>query len=75
MTENQEEEMSMEEVVEENNVLLNTLIDHLIEKNVISEDEFLKKLNEINSDVEKEHKKEQEGSQEVSDEDSSEPEE
>ncbi|MFW6013659.1 MAG: hypothetical protein ACOCQG_00640 [Candidatus Nanoarchaeia archaeon] len=43
--------MSIEEVVEENNILLNTLIDHLIEKNVISEDEFLNKLNAVNSEV------------------------
>ena len=51
MTENQDEEMTLEGVVEENNVLLNTLIDHLIEKNVISEDEFLNKLNSVNSEV------------------------
>ncbi|MFW6014785.1 MAG: hypothetical protein ACOCQG_06410 [Candidatus Nanoarchaeia archaeon] len=47
----EEQEMSIEEVVEENNILLNTLIDHLIEKNVISEDEFLNKLNAVNSEV------------------------
>lgn len=72
MTENQEEEMSIEEVVEENNILLNTLIDHLIEKNVISEDEFLEKLNSVNQDVEEEHKKAEEGDSESESDDSEE---
>jgi hypothetical protein len=40
-----EEEMPIEDVVRENNVILNTLIDHLIEKKIISEKEFLAKLN------------------------------
>jgi len=41
-----DEEMSMEEVVETNDIVLNTLIDLLIEKKVITEAELQKKLNE-----------------------------
>jgi hypothetical protein len=40
-----EEEMPIDDVVRENNVVLNTLIDYLIEKKIISEKEFLAKLN------------------------------
>jgi hypothetical protein len=47
-----EEEMPIEDVVRENNVILNTLIDHLIEKKIISEKEFLSKLNSAEEKVE-----------------------
>ena len=46
-----EEEMSVEELVEENNILLNTLIDYLIEKKVVDEEEFLEKLNSISDEA------------------------
>ena len=38
------EEVSMEELVEGNNYVLNSLVDLLVEKNIISEDELQKKL-------------------------------
>lgn len=41
------EEVSFEELAENNNVLLNALIDLLIEKKIITEEEFQKKVNPI----------------------------
>lgn len=43
--EDEMEEVSFEELAENNNVLLNALIDLLIEKKIITEDEFQKKVN------------------------------
>lgn len=43
---NNDDEMSMEELVETNDIVLNTLIDLLVEKKIISEEELQKKLNE-----------------------------
>ena len=42
----QEEEISVEELVEGNNIVLNSLIDLLIQKGVISEEDLQKKLDE-----------------------------
>jgi len=42
-----EDEMTTEELVDNNNVLLNTLIDVLIKKNVISEEELRNAIKEL----------------------------
>lgn len=42
--EEQEEEMTTEEIVEANEEILHTLIDLLVEKKIITEDELDKKL-------------------------------
>jgi hypothetical protein len=47
-----EEEMPIEDVVRENNIVLNTLIDYLIEKKIISEKDFLAKLNAAEEELE-----------------------
>lgn len=52
-------EMSTEEIVEENNVVLNTLIDLLIEKGIISEDELLEKLNAADAELDSEDDEEE----------------
>ena len=43
---NTDEEMTTEDLIEENNFVLNNLVDLLIEKKIISEKEFIKKLND-----------------------------
>lgn len=48
---NGEEEISIEEMLEDNNIVLNTLIDLLIEKKVISEEEFMNKLNTMEQEA------------------------
>ncbi|MFP4424760.1 MAG: hypothetical protein ACLFP2_06060 [Candidatus Woesearchaeota archaeon] len=40
------EEISPEEMIEENNAILNAVIDLLVEKEIISEEELQKKLEE-----------------------------
>ncbi|MFO7710838.1 MAG: hypothetical protein R6V53_03680 [Candidatus Woesearchaeota archaeon] len=44
--ENEQEEISPEEMIEENNAILNAVIDLLVEKEIISEEELQKKLEE-----------------------------
>ena len=45
-------EMSTEELVDNNNILLNTLIDILVDKKIISEEDLKKKLSEYAEDSE-----------------------
>lgn len=53
-----EEEMSVEEMLEDNNIVLNTLIDLLIEKKIISEEEFMTKLNSMENEADAEDSEE-----------------
>ncbi|MGM5488499.1 MAG: hypothetical protein ACQESG_06110 [Nanobdellota archaeon] len=46
MDNNETEEITPEEMIEENNVILNAVIDLLVEKEIISEEELQKKLEE-----------------------------
>ena len=46
------ENLSMDEVVYNNNLLVNALVDLLIEKKIISEEEFEAKLDEMDSEDE-----------------------
>ena len=46
-----EEEMSVEEMSEENNFVLNALIDLLVEKKIISEEEFKEKLEAMEAEL------------------------
>lgn len=48
------EEMSMEDLVDNNNVLLNTLINLLVKKKIITEEEFTKEINEFVKSVQEE---------------------
>ncbi len=52
------EEISMEDLVEENNFVMNCLIDLLIEKNVITDEELEKKMKEVENKFSKEIDKE-----------------
>lgn len=52
--EDMDQEMTVDEMVQENNIVLNTLIDFLVEKKIIDEDEFIKKLNECETSIESE---------------------
>jgi hypothetical protein len=54
-----DEEMELEEIVSENNVILNSLIDLLIEKKVISEEDLQKKIDEIDAELEEESDEEE----------------
>jgi len=47
---NEEDDMTMEDLVENNDAVLHTLIDLLISKGVISEEELTKKLDELSDD-------------------------
>jgi hypothetical protein len=57
-------EITTEDIVQNNNVILNTLIDLLIEKGVISEADLRKKLSELETEVETEEDEESEESEE-----------
>jgi hypothetical protein len=46
------EEVSFEELAENNNVLLNALIDLLIEKKIFTEEEFQNKVNPLDNEEE-----------------------
>ena len=48
------EELSMEEIVYSNDALLNTVVEMLIEKKVISEKDLLKKLEELEDEEDEE---------------------
>ncbi|MFP4403801.1 MAG: hypothetical protein ACOC3X_02770 [Nanoarchaeota archaeon] len=50
----EDQEMQMEEIISENNVVLNSLIDLLIEKKIISEEDLQKKIDEMDSELEDE---------------------
>jgi len=54
-----EEELSTEEIVEDNNVILNALIDLLIKKNIIGEDEFRQKIQETENEMYEEESEEE----------------
>lgn len=45
-----EEELSMEDIAESNHVVLNALIDLLVEKKIISEEELDKKIEEFSEE-------------------------
>ncbi|NTV23045.1 MAG: hypothetical protein HGA85_01555 [Nanoarchaeota archaeon] len=45
------EELTTEELVENNNIILNTLIDLLVEKKVISEEELRAKLAKVEEEI------------------------
>lgn len=50
--EENDEELSMEDVVEENDVVLNALVDVLIQKGVVSEEELQRKMEELDGEDE-----------------------
>lgn len=52
--ESNNEEVTMEDLVEENNFVMNCLIDLLIEKKVFSEEELKNKLQEVHDKLSKE---------------------
>ena len=54
MEQNKDESFNMEDIVVNNNMLLNTLIDILVEKDIISEEELMKKVEEQAKEMEAE---------------------
>ena len=59
MEEDEDLELGSEELTEHNNFLINALIDLLIEKKIISEDEFNKKVSEMQDSCEDEPEEEE----------------
>lgn len=55
-----QDEYSMEDIIEENNLLLNCLIDLLIEKNIITDKELNNKIKEVEQKVSGECKDDEE---------------
>ena len=45
-----EEDIKIEDIIDENDLLLNALVEILINKKIISEDELQKKMEELDSD-------------------------
>ena len=45
-----EEDIKIEDIIDENDLLLNALVEILISKKIISEDELQKKMEELDSD-------------------------